>query len=205
MNMQKKFNIIFLLLALGSITACWRKKTQPVVPVSTIHVPSSYSYLDSDNSIIEDLSGFELQEESNPFENISQNSQNISLVSDESLKSENENNAFKNIYFDYDQYKVKEDQQAMLTYNLEKAKEMTAKNYTLIIEGHACDSAGTSQYNMILSEDRAKNVARYFINNGVKESNIQVVGFGCQMRLVENGDKNQQAPNRRVEIKVDLK
>ena len=52
---------------------------------------------------------------------------------------------------------------------------------------------------MMLSEDRARTVADYLKRHGVK-GEISTVGHGSEHRLVESGNREQQAPNRRVEI-----
>lgn len=106
------------------------------------------------------------------------------------------------VNFEFNKYKIDEltpDQKPVLAHNAKILKSLSDKGYRFSIEGHACDSAGSTEYNMMLSEDRAKEVQKYMVRQGVKGP-ISVVGFGCEHLLVPSGDRKQQAPNRRVEI-----
>ncbi len=47
-------------------------------------------------------------------------------------------------------------------------------------------------------------VANLIKSQHVSEDRVKVVGRGSDMMLVASGDKPQQAPNRRVEIYVDM-
>ena len=78
---------------------------------------------------------------------------------------------------------------------------------TIIIEGHACHSSGSSVYNLALSEKRAKAIADWFTSQSVPENNIKIVGRGFESPAIVSGktiegDKQQQWPNRRVEVHV---
>lgn len=226
MNIFKNKNLYFLLVILGFTPSCWNKKKKSIVktmPTSIIAEEScnTQSAQDITDNCINcstetanmpngPVDCFDLAEEDNPFENNNNNFREISLSptidvednTDKNFGTESQKNAFKTVYFNYDQYNIKNDQLGALSYNLEQATDLVKQNNMLVIEGHACNSAGTAQYNMMLSEDRAKSIARYFIANGIDKSNIQTVGFGCKIPIVEYGNKEQQAPNRRVEIKA---
>ena len=52
---------------------------------------------------------------------------------------------------------------------------------------------------MMLSEDRARAVKETLEKEGVR-GEVLYVGYGCEHLIVPTGDRNQQAPNRRVEI-----
>lgn len=118
---------------------------------------------------------------------------------------------FKKIYFEFDKHTLKEDQQEAIESNAEKAKEILAieqgRKVTLVIEGHSDHAAGSDAYNLALSEKRAKTEKDYLVNQGVPADVIKVVGRGSEVpalvdgRPVE-GDRNQQWPNRRDEMRV---
>jgi outer membrane protein OmpA-like peptidoglycan-associated protein len=79
------------------------------------------------------------------------------------------------------------------------------KNSSILIEGYT-DTFGTEQYNDNLSEARAQSVANWFIQNaGLNQKKITVFGHGEREPLVNpNGTIEEQAPNRRVEIKIEV-
>lgn len=109
---------------------------------------------------------------------------------------------FKPVYFEFNKYQITDlqpDQKPVLQQNAKILQSLSDKGYRFSIEGHACDSAGSTEYNMMLSEDRARSMKEYFANQGVKGS-MSFVGFGCEHLIIPSGDRKQQAPNRRVEI-----
>lgn len=230
MNIFKNKNFYFLLVILGFTPSCWNKKKKSIVKTIPVAITAEETCntiptqdlpidnctdcsTETDNITNGPVECFDLAEEDNPFENNNSNSKEISLsptIEEEdnigkTFDAETKKNLFKTVYFNYDQYSIRNDQLGALSYNLQQAKDLVQQNNMLVIEGHACNSAGTDQYNMMLSEDRAKSIARYFIANGIDKSNIQTVGFGCKIPIIEYGNKEQQAPNRRVEIKSYLK
>lgn len=76
-------------------------------------------------------------------------------------------------------------------------------NSRFIIEGHT-DSIGTVEYNIALGQRRANAVVSYLLNAlRLNADRIQAVGVGKARHIVSGqGSIEEQAPNRRVEIKV---
>ena len=78
-------------------------------------------------------------------------------------------------------------------------------NSLFIIEGHT-DTIGSDESNMELSQRRANAVVGWLMNSlRLTSDRIQAVGMGERVPLKNinpNGDKDEQAMNRRVEIKV---
>lgn len=75
-------------------------------------------------------------------------------------------------------------------------------NHRFIIEGHT-DSFGSEQYNIDLSQRRANAVVQWLINSlQLSTDRIAAVGMGRSRLLTPGGTPEQQAINRRVEIKV---
>ena len=70
----------------------------------------------------------------------------------------------------------------------------------IVIEGHACHSAGSRAYNMALSERRARFAASRFSEAGISSTDIKIAPRGQEMPIVKGGGRQEQAPNRRVEI-----
>nr|WP_281375567.1 OmpA family protein [Haloferula luteola] len=70
------------------------------------------------------------------------------------------------------------------------------------IEGYT-DLFGTESYNLELSRRRAESVKSYLTGSlKIDGKRIETRGFGKSDPLVNQGDIDQQAPNRRVEIKM---
>ena len=68
--------------------------------------------------------------------------------------------------------------------------------------GHA-DTSGTPQYNLALSERRAKAIKASLIKLGFKDSEIVVMFKGESEPLVATGDNVKEPQNRRVEIVLE--
>lgn len=115
--------------------------------------------------------------------------------------------AFKTVYFDFDKHSVRTDQQESVKYDVaqtRKTLEDAVKNNqktTVVVEGHACHSAGSAAYNLALSEKRAKAVANQLTAAGLSKDSIKVVGRGQDVPVVY-GTREQQWKNRRVEFHV---
>ena len=87
--------------------------------------------------------------------------------------------------------------------NLDKIAEVFLEfpDTDLMLEGHT-DSSGDENYNMTLSNNRAKAVASYLQSKGVAASRMSVKGYGETAPRFDNATKEGQAKNRRVEIGV---
>lgn len=72
------------------------------------------------------------------------------------------------------------------------------------ITGHT-DNYGNADYNLNLSEQRAKAVAYYMIGRGISDSRITWVGMGDKYPLADNSTEAGRAVNRRVEFEFYVK
>ncbi|MFC1845638.1 OmpA family protein [Candidatus Dependentiae bacterium] len=121
-----------------------------------------------------------------------------------------EQEAFKTVYFNFDEYDVRTDQEDFINQNIDLAKKMIERGETpvIAIEGNSCSAAGSRTYNLALSNNRAEVVADRFVANGIPRENIKIVGRGVDNPTLDEtgnpiiGDKDQQWPNRRVDVKV---
>lgn len=206
-----KKNLLVLSLLILTAPACVRKKRSYITDQSAQEpVQANLENSANDNVLNdsdEDIGAFVLDEDKNPFTSEALNAsqdEELTLTSAEpvsgDIQADSANYGLKRIYFDFDQYEIRPDQQATVDNNLKIVKNLLNKGYKIVIEGHACDSAGSDSYNLMLSEDRAKSIANYFEKNGVDTSKISLVGRGSMMKVVPFGNREQQAPNRRVEI-----
>ena len=69
------------------------------------------------------------------------------------------------------------------------------------VEGHT-DDVGDAQYNVALSERRARVVAEHLIARGVDPQRIHVEGFGASRPIAPNDSASGRQQNRRVEVVI---
>ncbi len=202
--MNKK--LLFVIILLGLMPACsFRRKSSETGTVS-----GEYSEVGSKSGkkslFVEDgVDAFVLEGEIDPFSAPLADGVDFRVVEDydKSLWAENRARyGFETIYFDFDKFGLRNDQVSALDLNLKKIKELAKQGKTIIIEGHACDSAGSKSYNMMLSERRAKKIRDYLVKHGVSAARLKIVGRGNEMPIVLHGSREQQSPNRRVEFYV---
>lgn len=202
--MNKK--LFFLASTLLLVPACkkgprYTKKTKQTCPTTAAVERVEYD---------DELGAFVVKEDDNTFSSAvaAQTQEEEELESRASdlksgdLQADSAKYGLKPIYFEFNKYKLGDlqpDQKPILSHNLSIIKSLADKGYRISVEGHACDSAGSTEYNMMLSEDRAKAVKEMLEKEGVS-GEIHFVGHGCEHLIVQSGDRKQQAPNRRVEI-----
>jgi len=75
----------------------------------------------------------------------------------------------------------------------------TLKGYQIYVYGYT-DDIGTKEYNLKLSERRAKSVYDYLVKNGLNPNIMTTKGFGEADPLVPGSSPKARAINRRVEI-----
>ena len=105
----------------------------------------------------------------------------------------------RNIFFDYDKAVLLQQ-----SYNeLQNLLAILNDNPTIRIEiqGHT-DGQGSVEYNIRLSENRAKAVVDYLIHKGIDPKRLQYRGFGKSKPIATNATEEGRARNRRVEFVV---
>ena len=105
---------------------------------------------------------------------------------------------FNKIYFAFDKYYLNNKAKSYLNSIVDALNRVP--DAQIMIDGHA-SSEGQSEYNNILSENRARTVRNYLISRGVDEKRIVTAGHGSS---IPNEDLEYEAMSRdrRVEIKV---
>ena len=73
--------------------------------------------------------------------------------------------------------------------------------WTVAIEGHT-DTVGSQDYNVPLSQDRARAVADTLVRDGVNPDRILVRGLGERRLAVPTGDNVPDRRNRRVVVRL---
>lgn len=104
-----------------------------------------------------------------------------------------------NIFFEFDESKLLKASYTeldRLNDQLQKFRELS-----IVIEGHT-DNMGTYEYNITLSQERAKAVANYLIENGLKKDRISFKGYGYTRPLSDNRTEMGRSLNRRVAFRI---
>jgi peptidoglycan-associated lipoprotein len=103
------------------------------------------------------------------------------------------------IYFDYDMSDIRGDAKAVLDAKLPILRGNP--NVRLRVSGHA-DERGSDEYNLALSQRRAAATKRYFTDNGIDPSRIEIVGYGEERPAVNGMDETSFSQNRRAEFEI---
>lgn len=106
--------------------------------------------------------------------------------------------AVSDVYFDFDQYTIRADAQAVLKANARVLKEERAAK--IMIEGH-CDERGTLAYNMVLGERRANAAKRYLEDLGVSSTHIEIVSYGKERPFCTDHSEQCWQSNRRAHFR----
>lgn len=112
---------------------------------------------------------------------------------------ENATITLNNIFFDFDKSVLKPESFPELDRLVTLMKERSGMQVE--IDGHTCD-IGDEQYNLGLSERRAKAVQKYIISKGIESVRVAVQFFGETKPAVENTNRETRRKNRRVEFKI---
>lgn len=105
----------------------------------------------------------------------------------------------KDIYFDTDKAELL----PRSFIELNKLLQLLQSNPNMIIEvrGHT-DNQGNASYNQLLSENRAKSVVEYLLQNGINTHRARFKGFGQDQPIADNATNEGKQLNRRVEFMV---
>jgi peptidoglycan-associated lipoprotein len=102
--------------------------------------------------------------------------------------------AMKNVYFEFDQYNLDDDDRATLRANAQWLKTNPAAQVQ--IEGH-CDERGTSEYNLALGAKRAQAARDYLVSLGVAENRLSTISYGEEIPVCREATENCWKENRR--------
>ncbi len=124
---------------------------------------------------------------------------NITLVSYEEMKEQQVSVRINNIFFDFNESKLKSESYL----ELDRLFKLLYDNYDLNIEisGHT-DNVGSDEYNMNLSNARANAVKEYLVAKGISENRIISKGYGKSKPVATNETDEGRQLNRRVEFTI---
>ena len=100
----------------------------------------------------------------------------------------------KDIYFDYDKYDVRADQQGSLQGDAQFLQQHS--NIHVTIEGH-CDERGSTEYNLALGASRADAVKNALIQGGVGGDRIKTISYGKEKPFCTESNESCWQQNRR--------
>ena len=103
------------------------------------------------------------------------------------------------VFFNYDSHKLSITEKDKLV-NYISTIIKTDSN-PIIIYGHT-DTKGSKKYNLILSEQRALSVSKYFRKKGINNKLI-IKSYGEDYPLIITGDNVEEENNRRVEVIIN--
>ena len=108
----------------------------------------------------------------------------------------------QDVFYGYDQWAVSGTGVDALNQDAAYLKEHPEA--VLSIEGH-CDERGTSEYNLVLGDKRAKAARTYLIASGVKPKQIAILSFGKERPFCEDHTESCYQQNRRGHMLLNLK
>jgi len=105
----------------------------------------------------------------------------------------------RDVFFAFDSFAISEEGRQSLSRDAEWIKSNPGSQ--LKIEGH-CDERGTSAYNLVLGEKRAKAARNYLVELGVSANRLAVVSFGKERPFCRDHSESCYAQNRRGHVVV---
>lgn len=111
-------------------------------------------------------------------------------ATDEQLFSQN----VKDVYFDYDKYDVRADQQGAIQADAQFLQQHPNINFT--VEGH-CDERGSTEYNLALGDNRANAVKNALTQAGVAANRIKTISYGKEKPFCTESNEQCWQQNRR--------
>ena len=103
------------------------------------------------------------------------------------------------VFFNYDSHKLSITEKDKLDNYISTLIKTDSNPIT--IHGHT-DTKGSKKYNLILSEQRALSVSKYFRKKGLNNKLI-IKNYGENYPLIITGDNVQEEKNRRVEVIIN--
>jgi peptidoglycan-associated lipoprotein len=100
----------------------------------------------------------------------------------------------KDVFFDYDKYDIRPDQQAALQADAQFLSQHATVHFT--IEGH-CDERGSTEYNLALGDNRANAVKNALVQAGVSADRIRTISYGKEKPFCAESNEQCWQQNRR--------
>ncbi|MDH5251935.1 MAG: peptidoglycan-associated lipoprotein Pal [Nitrospira sp.] len=105
----------------------------------------------------------------------------------------------RDVFFAYDSFAISEEGRQVLARNAEWIK--SNPGVYVKVEGH-CDERGTSAYNLVLGEKRAKAARNYLVELGVAPKQLSIVSYGKERPVCTEHAESCYSQNRRGHVVV---
>jgi peptidoglycan-associated lipoprotein len=111
----------------------------------------------------------------------------------------NRQGVLKTIYFDFDQYNIKDEFRETLRQNAQWMKDHPG--FSVVLEGH-CDERGTGEYNLALGDRRAGSTKQYLTSLGVSGSRLRTISYGEERPAIDGHGESAWSKNRRAQFLI---
>lgn len=125
--------------------------------------------------------------------------EDITLISYEEMKEQHVSIRINNIFFDFNESKLKPESYLELDRLFNFLNEY--QEISVEISGHT-DNVGSEEYNITLSQERANAVKDYLVSKGIISNRIISRGYGESNPVGTNDTDEGRQLNRRVEFKI---
>lgn len=105
----------------------------------------------------------------------------------------------KNVFFDTDKFDLKGESKTELNKLISLLKKQ--KSLKIEIGGHT-DNTGNKKANQVLSQNRAKAVYQFLIDNSIEASRLSYKGYGDAKPIADNKTNEGRSQNRRTEFTI---
>jgi peptidoglycan-associated lipoprotein len=106
----------------------------------------------------------------------------------------------QDIFFDYDAYEVRGDQEGQLS----KAAAYLAQNSGVkVLIGGYCDERGSNEYNLNLGQSRANSVKQALVQAGIAADRLRIVSYGKEKPFCTESTEECWQQNRRAGFTID--
>jgi peptidoglycan-associated lipoprotein len=105
----------------------------------------------------------------------------------------------RDVFFAYDSWMITEEGRQVLTRDAEWLRAHGLAQ--MKVEGH-CDERGSSAYNLVLGEKRAKAVRNYLMELGVKGNRLTIVSYGKERPFCHDRSESCYQQNRRGHLLI---
>ncbi len=119
-----------------------------------------------------------------------------SSISEDELFRQN----MKDVYFDYDKYNIRADQQAVLQSDAKFLGEHP--DIALTVAGH-CDDRGSEEYNLALGASRANSFKEQLVKMGISGNRIKTTSLGKEQPFCTEDNEQCWQQNRRDHLAKD--
>ena len=124
---------------------------------------------------------------------------NINIVTYEDMKEKQTSVRINNIFFDFNESKLKSESYLELDRLYKFLNDNPAIN--IEVSGHT-DNVGSDEYNITLSNARANAVKDYLVSKGISTNRIISKGYGKSKPVATNDTDEGRQLNRRVEFTI---